>query len=170
VAFTENGIEHTSMQAVARRADVAAGTVLYHFPDADALAKAVVRWLLDTIDIPRVDAIPVRAGRVEKARVAVGLIYAFYERTGELFHFYRANKDHPAIRDGVAEFERALWDLIDRGVGGSTLSPATVAAVWAVADASFYGCLLRGGLTTAEATDIAETLIAALVEHAQPGA
>ena len=51
-SYRERGIAATSLQAVARRADVSAATVLNHFGSADELARVVVGRLSDAIRIP----------------------------------------------------------------------------------------------------------------------
>src|SRR5688500_18486212 len=52
IEYAENGIEATTMQAVARRANVAAGTVLYHFPTPDALAEAAIAAWTEAVHLP----------------------------------------------------------------------------------------------------------------------
>ena len=51
-AYQDLGIANTSMQEVARRADLAAGTVLYHFPDRDELVKATMADLVEKLEPP----------------------------------------------------------------------------------------------------------------------
>jgi AcrR family transcriptional regulator len=50
--YQEKGISNTSMQDVARRADVAPGTVLNHFPTPDDIVSAVVVHLTTVLRVP----------------------------------------------------------------------------------------------------------------------
>ena len=50
--FREQGIRATSMQEVARRADVAPATVLNHFPTPDLLTEAVLAHIAETLHVP----------------------------------------------------------------------------------------------------------------------
>jgi len=50
--YRERGIGGTSLQAIARRADLSAATVLNHFGSADELARVVVGRLTDALQIP----------------------------------------------------------------------------------------------------------------------
>ena len=51
-AYRDNGIRGTSMQEVARRADVAPGTVLNHFPTPAALTEAALARITESLDPP----------------------------------------------------------------------------------------------------------------------
>jgi AcrR family transcriptional regulator len=159
--FSEHGIEHTSILAIARRADVAAGTIHYHFSSLDALAAALVQRLLDAVEVPRPDALPA-GGPAERASAAIALLYAFYERGNALYPFFALNRSHPAVAGGAAEFGAALERLIDT-VADDRASTLSHAALGALADVSFYLALTRRGLSREDAVSLAATLAAAAV-------
>jgi AcrR family transcriptional regulator len=161
--FTDKGIDGTSMQAVARRADLAAGTVLYHFPEIDQLARAVIKHLFVQMELPTMAAI---VDRPAGARVAalVEEMYRFYERTSHLYPFHEKNQHHPLVKEALADFERAVAELVQVTLGRRARSAVT-AVVSALVDVSFYAHLTARRLTTRQAATAASALARASVAH-----
>ncbi|KIQ08128.1 TetR family transcriptional regulator [Rhodococcus sp. Leaf7] len=52
----DEGLDRTTLEAVAARAGVSKGGLLYHFPSKDAMMASMVRRLGDRADAQRVDA------------------------------------------------------------------------------------------------------------------
>lgn len=157
------------MQAVARRADVAAGTVLYHFDDPDALLAAVVAQKLQRLSLPRPGALPERSSRTARVHGLVEALHAFYERSARDYPLFLRNRDHPAVQAGLAEFTAAVRALTDRALEGWPGSNPARAAFDAVCDVGFYVTLTGRGLTSAEATEVASRLaVCALSQDVDP--
>lgn len=62
----ERGAGHLTLDAVAERAGISKGGLLYNFPTKEALLKAMLSKLLDRVDADRAEeqAAPLRAGEV----------------------------------------------------------------------------------------------------------
>lgn len=159
-AYRDLGIRATSMQEVARRADVAAGTVLHHFPDPDGLAEAVVARITESLDLPtRRDFADARSGQ---ARIAglIREIYRFYDR-GEAWvemHF-RERTQVPALAAGEAKVMGAIGDLMHWALGPLAHVPEVRAVVSSALDPGFRGALLRNGLSGPQAAEVATELV-----------
>ena len=162
--FTEKGIRNTSLLAVARRADVASGTVLYHFPTIDALAVAVVDDLQAQVGMPAPGAIPTGMRPEVRVRRLIELMYRFYERTSRLYPFFRVNEHHPVLQSGLAEYQTAFADLIGRTAGRKSALTRR-AALAAITDVSFYASLTGQGLSTEQAIKAATVLAESAVGH-----
>lgn len=161
--FTENGIANTSLQAVARRADLAAGTVLYHFSDIDTLAAAVVDRLYHQTRVPVPDVLPSRAPVEVRVTALVKVMYDYYEATSHLYPFYLRNQHHRAVETGQVEFTEALRRMVARALGRRA-GVANTAVVTALAGVSFYAALTGAGLTTPQAARAAGSLARAAVQ------
>ena len=115
--YREAGISATSLQAVARRAEVSAATVLNHFGSADGLAQVVVERLAAALHIPDDEPWPEK-GRSARVRRLVREMFEFYERSRPWFDIFRAELDvDPALREGQAGYWRAIGELYTRVVG-----------------------------------------------------
>ena len=82
IEYSENGIEETTMVAVARRADVASGTVLYHYPEPDALADAFADRFIEETDWPEVPELPGGISLERRVDLLIDTVYAMYETGG----------------------------------------------------------------------------------------
>ena len=112
--YREAGITATSLQAVARRADVSAATVLNHFGSADALARIVVDRLAAALHIPDDRAWQEQGRRARVGRL-VREMFEFYERSRPWFDIFRAELDvDPALREGEAGYWQAIGELYAR--------------------------------------------------------
>ena len=50
--YQERGVNSTTLQAIADRADVSRGTILHHFGGSDGLLDAVAERVLLTLELP----------------------------------------------------------------------------------------------------------------------
>lgn len=158
--YRERGLAASSLQAIARRADVSAATILNHFGSADALAHVVIERLSDDLQIPD-DRGWHETGHNERVRRLVGEMFAFYERSTPWFELFRSELDvDPALRDGQAVYWRAIGDLYAR-VFGATLDDARArGAVHGLTNPATFTALRNAGLSPEHAAElIADTLI-----------
>src|SRR6478735_4109750 len=117
--YREVGITATSLQAVARRAEVSAATVLNHFGSADGLARIVVDRLTGALRIPD-DSGWTEKGRRPRVHRLVREMFEFYERSRPWFDVFRAELDvDPALREGEAGFWQAIGQLYGRVFAGA---------------------------------------------------
>lgn len=156
--YAENGISGTSMQAVARRAVVAPGTVLYHFPDPDELARAVVDGWREEIRMPTPEEIDSDAPTDERLRAVVEAFYGMYQRAGWVYRIVRMSEDHPVIVEATKEWEANGWAIISRALGEHIDDPVTVAVVATLLDPSVWLSLQARGLSNEQAIATAAEL------------
>ena len=159
-SYRERGITATSLQGVARRADVSAATVLNHFGSADELARVVVSRLTESVRIPDDRAWPER-GRPQRVRRLVLEMFAFYDRTQPWFDIFRAEMDdHEALRQGQADYWQAIGDLYARVFGAALGDERVRGAALGLTHPSTLLALRTAGLTLDEATElVADTLV-----------
>lgn len=107
-AFTEyskNGIEEATMVAIARRADVASGTVLYHYPEPETLAEAVADRLIEEADWPEVPQVSEDMSLETRVELLVETVYAMYETARPASDIYNKSPQHPVMRK-----VQGVWD------------------------------------------------------------
>ena len=71
----------TTMQDIARRADVAPGTVANHFGSLDALAAEVITRILGDLQMPTPDVFDGVDGLADRINLLVHELAAFFERS-----------------------------------------------------------------------------------------
>lgn len=157
--YAENGIDGTSMQAVARRAEVASGTVLYHYPDPDDLAEVAIRSLYERYRPPSPDLIPDDAPLEERITVLVGELFGLYQRSYEGYLIMQKSADHPALQQANARWEQTVEAMIGRALGPEVRDDETRAVLAALIDPGFRGTLIANGVEADRAASVAATLI-----------
>lgn len=161
--YRERGIGATSLQAVARRAEVSAATILNHFGSAQELARVVVGHLAETFHVPDDDdwAEP---GRSPRVRRLVREMFAFYDRSAPWFEIFRAELNvDPVLREGEAAFWQAIQDLYRRVFGDALNNPKVRGAVFGLTHPATVTALRASGMPPEDAAElIADTLIRTL--------
>ena len=164
--YQEHGVSQTTIPDVARRADVAPGTVLNHFASADALARAVVEGVLGSLQLPSETIFgDLTAGPDRLARLSHEL-FAFYERSEAWYRVYAMEPNGvPAWADAEAAFYAAHDRLIRGALGGLARDESTVAIVSTILGGEVYSRLHGRGLTTAEIADLVTDLLVPWLER-----
>lgn len=166
--YQENGVEETSMQAVARSAEVAPGTVLYHYPSPESLAEAVVDSWVKSMEPPTPDAIDEEAPLAERVTALTRELFCLYERTGHLYRVYQQSPDHPSIqRAGQWWFENVQMMLL-RALGDRAEDPEAVQVVSVLVNPGFRGTLISTGVAAERTTEIAAQLAIDWLERQKP--
>lgn len=154
-AYQEHGIEDTSMQEVARRADVAPGTVLYHYPTPESLAEAVVDSWVESMDPPRPDVIdPDEPLDVRITKLVVEL-FGLYERTDHLYRVYQKSPTHPALVNAGAWWNDNVAAMLARAAGDRTSDEEAMKVISVLTNPGFRGTLIMTGIDPDRAAEIA---------------
>lgn len=153
--YTERGISRTSVQQVARRADVAPGTVLNHFPSRDDLDRAIVDRALAEMSAPDLsiceglDTIGERLARLSRETGA------FLDRATT---WHRMWLREPMVTGVWAEAGAAYgakWDALFRAALGSLADdPDAMAMLRATMHPTFYEAVRSGSRSTIETADL----------------
>jgi AcrR family transcriptional regulator len=144
--YQEHGISGTSMQEVARRADVAAGTVLYHFKTPDDLARMVIDELIVRLGVPG-PAVLEGAGPVaERVRRAVDALMDFFERSAPWLGFFQRDMGRVQVLDEAeAENYHQRAALVREAIAPARPTPSAAAAAVALTQPEMIGALMRAG-------------------------
>jgi AcrR family transcriptional regulator len=158
--YRGRGIGATSLQAIARRADVSPATVLNHFGSAEELARVVVGRLSDSLRVPDDRAWPER-GRQRRIRRLVREMFEFYDRSQPWFEVFRAELgSDPSLRDGEVAYRQAIGDLYARVFGAALRVGRVRGAVFGLTHPATLVALRESGLSLDDATElVADTLV-----------
>jgi AcrR family transcriptional regulator len=157
--YAEKGIEDTSMQAVARTADVAPGTVLYHYPTPDDLTEAVVETWIHDLEAPAPDAIDAAAPLEDRIAALVRELYGLYERSEQAYQIYRKSPRHPVLRRYEEWWYENANQMMAKAMGERASDPEAMQVVSVLVDPGFRGNLIMTGMTLERAEEIATRLI-----------
>src|SRR4051812_40277070 len=168
---TKLGPAQTSVQAIADRAGVTRPTVYAHFPDARSLLMACSGHVAETMPPPDATGWAEIADATERLTVALGAMYAYYERQEQLLdNVQRDAAVMPVLAEGSAFRARYLgeaWDVLLRGwpVPGAARGRVRPAVGPAPGVPARQSLVRRQGCSTAEAVE----LMVALAERAASG-
>ena len=156
----EKGILGTSWPDIARRADVALGTVYRHFPGLDQLVPACTSENALRTRPPGPDILVGLIRPEERVRQFVQELFAFYGRTAPWTP--RAGIDRqqlPVLDTILSRREAGLKALVEETLGPLRRRRHAVEAALALTDFGVWRSLTRSGLSTeASARLIAEML------------
>ncbi|HUG32043.1 MAG TPA: TetR family transcriptional regulator [Acidimicrobiia bacterium] len=154
-AYQDLGIDDTSMQEVARRAEVAPGTVLYHYPTPESLADDVVDTWVESMEPPRPDVIdPDEPVGVRITKLVIEL-FGLYERTGHLYRVYQKSPAHPALVRANAWWEDNVTSMMMRALGERAGDEEAFKVVSVLTNPGFRATLLMTGIDSDRAAEIA---------------
>lgn len=166
--FAAKGIRQTSMQEVARTANVSAGTVTNHFPRREELVEATLAHIGASLPFPPWEDLASLADPRARLLGLVKPLYKYYRAGDRWVHILFTERDSvPAVgRRGDAALAR-IDELISLALGPSARDEKLVRAVQAVLHPSFRQSLLAKGASNKLALDIASDTIGALFDKAQ---
>jgi AcrR family transcriptional regulator len=104
----ENGVAHTTVAQIARRADVTRLTVYNHFPGLSELIPACSAHYDERHPLPDFDAALGLEDPAERARTVLTLLYGWYRETEPMFGKLFSD------RAAVPELDEFLGESIDR--------------------------------------------------------
>lgn len=157
--FSKRGAQATTMNEVARRADVSPTTVTNHFPTHESLIEAVIDRVLADVQVPDSTIFTGTRSLAGRLRVLTAAMFAFFERTWHWFHLLGAELvEVPAL----ARAEAAFWDstrqLYEQALAGSDddLLAKTTAGLLHPAT---FGALKATGMPVDEAAAVVADLL-----------
>jgi AcrR family transcriptional regulator len=158
--FSERGAQGTTMNELARRADVAPTTVSNHFKTQESLIEAVVERILVDIRVPD-STIFVGARTVTaRLRILTGSIFEFYERTTRWVDLLGVELvEVPALARAQAAFWHSIHHLYEEALGGSEdhLLAKTTAGLLHPAT---FGALKAAGMSVDESAEVVADFLA----------
>jgi AcrR family transcriptional regulator len=163
--YQEQPVMATSMQEVARVADVSPGTVLNHFETPEELAEAVVEEIMRTLDPPTSALFEGHTRPADRLRALARSLARFFERSEPWFHVHaRERETVGAFAAGARRFDEGADGLIREALGDPTDDRA-VMVVRVLLDPSTFGHLRsRGGMDSDAAADLMTEVALAWLE------
>jgi len=164
----EQGVDGTSWEDIARKADVALATVYRHFPTLNELVPACGQQVAGIIRPPTLQSVRKTIGDVPDQTSRVGLmvqeIYEFYDR-GSVF-FAVALRDANQVQ-ALAEWFKA-WDAAREEIVTGVLeidraNNASVPTILAFTDFRVWQSLDDQDVATGEAVDKVSALVMRLL-------
>jgi AcrR family transcriptional regulator len=169
--YQEQGVSSTTMLDIARRADVAPGTVANHFGSATALATEVTAEIFGELRMPTPDLFDGVVGLRDRVDLLVRELSAFFDRSDS---WYRASqREGPGVSfwaDAEASFYRQLDTLVRTALGPLASDDDAVAVVMTVFGRWVIGTLQETGRTGEEAVGLVSDLLASWLESRQRNA
>lgn len=159
--YAETGIADASMQSIARRADVAAGTVLYHYPDPDRLAETVVARRAERMAVPGPDAIDGDAPVDDRIAALTAELFRVYAGTDLDYQAWLRSREHPVMRSYEGWYDELYSAALAAALGDLAADPRVVQVVSALIDPGFRASLVMRGLSDQEAVTETSALVMA---------
>jgi len=160
------GPARTSISSVAALAGVRRSTVYRHFPDEAALFDACTAHWAALNPPPDLAAWSTIVDPDERLHVALGELYAFYRRTGQMLdNLFRDETEVPLVRERFAAFHGYLAAACDTLMAGRRLQAAgrrrTQAALGhAIAFSTWKSLVREQELDDTDAAELARALVA----------
>lgn len=158
--YEKNGIDETTMLAVARRAHVASGTVLYHYPEPRALADAVVNMWIEEANLPDAPEVPDDLTLQKRADLLVSTVFEMLDEDHPAAHVYLRSPQHPAMKELQHFWDQRLSEVASSTLG-TYMSEADRPVIAAIIGGQFLANLVRRGIPRGELGETVSRLIAA---------
>jgi AcrR family transcriptional regulator len=155
-AHRDLGIQATSWEEIARRAEVGVGTVYRHFPSLDELLPACGELVTATLALPQGEQIArVFAGaRSRWARIErlVEEVFKTYQRGGPFIeNIRRERRELAALEQWHRQIEDSLDALVREALGTPAPAERTLDVVRALIDLSTWNAFRARGFTPEQA-------------------
>jgi AcrR family transcriptional regulator len=173
-AHRELGIQATSWEEIARRAEVGVGTVYRHFPSVDDLLPACGPIVMEILALPQGEEFErVFAGaRSASARIQrlVECVFAAYDRGAAFIENGRRERGElPALDRWNREIEEALDALAREALKPLAPGERRLDVVRALIDLSTWSAFRARGFSTEQAaTEVAELIRCTLRSRGRP--
>lgn len=159
-AYAELNVSGTSMHEVARRANVAPGTVLYHFATANELAEVALGVLLERLNMPSAGSVGKIPDLNQRLLTTFVEMYAFFQRGEKFVSIYFNDREQiEAVQKTNANFVQQLHELIFAALGDASSNYRAVQVTGALMNPSFRASLAMSGMSDEEAAATACELL-----------
>ncbi|MBI2159762.1 MAG: TetR/AcrR family transcriptional regulator [Candidatus Rokubacteria bacterium] len=165
----EKGVLATRFEDIARRADVAVGTVYRHFPALDDVVRACGGRISEITRPPApgiFEGVEARSRRVE---LLVRELFAFYGRAARWLERARSERAAvPALDAGMRAREAQLEAVVREALGPLAADERIVGGVLALTDFGVWKSLVARGAGDDAAGLVVEALVAWLEKSSAP--
>ena len=152
--YRELGISGTTTAAIAKRADVARGTILHHFGSADGLLEAVLDDITRELEWPD-ERIQVGVDpEAERIRRYVDAMFRFFVRSEEDWPAFARDLDHPSLQKRAAEYFETAGRLFAATFGDLAADRVLAAAARAYVNYGPLNDFRAAGLNLEETIEV----------------
>jgi AcrR family transcriptional regulator len=169
--YEQQGVNATTIQAIAERADVSRGTVLHHFGGSTGVLDAVAERVLVTLQLPDGRIFDGAATDEARLRAYVVAMIEFFQRSTGWWAVFMTEMERPELKAREAAYYEqiarlqavALGELAADGqvnaIVGSLVHPGTIGGlIWV---------MQQSGLRPEETPDAVADVVVAYVERAK---
>ena len=153
--YSELGISRTTLQEVARSADVAPGTLRNHFPSRDDLDRAIVDRALAEMQAPDLsiyNGLSTIGQRLARLSRETG---AFLDRAGRWYRMWLREPMVTGVWAEAGAAHGARWDRLFREALGPLADDADAMAILrATMDPTFFEAVRSGTRSTDQTADL----------------
>lgn len=158
--FSERGAQGTTMNELARRADVAPTTVSNHFSTQESLIDAVVERIFVDVRVPDSTIFVGAHSVTARLRILTMSMFGFYERTMHWFDLLGVELvEVPALARAQAAFWRSIHHLYDEALAGSEDDQLAKTTAGLLHPATF-GALKAAGMSVDESAAVVADFLA----------
>lgn len=152
--YREIGVGAATIQAIARRADVARGTVINQFGSADAVLEAVLDRAVVEVEFPSERDLDGATTPDARVRRFVEVMYRFFERGVDWWQVFYADLHLPALQARQQRYNEIVWAFHAAAFGSLADDRIVGAAVRAFVDYAPWSALKAAGLTLDESIEL----------------
>jgi AcrR family transcriptional regulator len=169
--YEAQGVNSTTLQAIAERADVSRGTILHHFGSTGGLLDAVAERILVTLDLPDERIFDGTTDDESRLRAYVKAIIEFFRRSTGWWAVFMTEMDRPELKAREADYYARMSELQSIALGslagnrqvnvvvGSLIHPGTIGG--------FAWVMEQAGFSSADSVDAIADVVVAYVERAR---
>lgn len=162
----EQGVLATTMQDIARRADVALGTVYRHFPTIGDAVFACGARLQEMTPFPAVAVFDGAQLPGERVRILISELFRYYDQGQRWIEVgYCEQSSLPALAQGMAQFDEQIAGFLDAGLAPLRRDARFVRAARGFAQFSTWKAFSRAGMSTDEAIELVGGVLCDLAER-----
>ena len=149
--YQERGVNSTTLQAIADRADVSRGTILHHFGGSDGLLDAVAERVLLTLELPDEHIFDGMTGPEDRLRAYVVAMIEFFQRSTGWWAVFVTEMERPELKAREAAYYEQMGRLQSIALGaladdrevnivvGSLIHPGTLGGlIWVMQQAGMH--------------------------------
>ena len=157
--YQEQGVNSTTLQAIANRADVSRGTILHHFGGSGGLIDAVAERVLETLELPDEHIFDGVTGDEDRLRAYAVALIEFFQRSTGWWAVFVTEIERPELKAREAAYNERMARLQAMALGtlaedrevnivvGSLIHPGTMGGlIWVMQQAGMHPAAINDAI------------------------
>ena len=169
--YEAQGVNQTTLQAIAERADVSRGTILHHFGGTGGVLDAVAERILLTLELPDDRIFDGTTDDESRLRAYVRAVIEFFRRSTGWWAVFMTEMDRPELKAREGQYYAAMAALQARALGDLAADPQVNVVVGSLIHPGTIGgftwVMEQAGFTPADSVDAIADVVVAYVERAR---